>query len=144
MPYDPDAIGRELINQFNPLFEAYGEQPDLEVFCRAIGRMIQPIDDLAKDGGGRSADVINLITNPSVEIDTNGYSGLNATISRISYDTPYGDFAIRSTNTLGGVGGVGFTTANGTVNPCDRCQFSTIFFYIYPSKTVQVRISFLN
>lgn len=51
MPYFPDGIGDELFAQFAPLSEAYGPQPDLQVFVRALGRAIQPIDDLAKDGG---------------------------------------------------------------------------------------------
>jgi len=51
MPYDPDGIGDELFAQFAPLVEMHGAQPDMQVYMRAFGRAIQPIDDLAMDGG---------------------------------------------------------------------------------------------
>lgn len=54
MAWDPDAIGDELFAQFAPVEELHGPQPSLEVFMRALGRAVQPIDDLAKDGGNGS------------------------------------------------------------------------------------------
>ena len=48
--YDTDAIGNELFRNLAPIAEAYGDTGALIVFCRALGAMMQPVDDLVKDG----------------------------------------------------------------------------------------------
>lgn len=48
--FDPNAIGDELYEAFAPLRERYGENADLQLMCQALGAMMQPVDDLVKDG----------------------------------------------------------------------------------------------
>lgn len=50
MAFDPDAIGNELYASMGPLVEMWGDPgAHLQVYCRALGRMVQPVDDISKD-----------------------------------------------------------------------------------------------
>lgn len=49
--YEPDGIGYELYEMFGPLVERFGDpRSDLLNLCRGLGRMLQPLDDIVKDG----------------------------------------------------------------------------------------------
>lgn len=48
--YDPDAVGKELYQMFLPVVDAFGDNGDLLNMCRGFGKMLQPIDNVAKDG----------------------------------------------------------------------------------------------
>lgn len=51
--FDPDAIGDEIYAALGPIVEMWGDPGQhLKVYSRALGRMIQPVDDFAKDGDG--------------------------------------------------------------------------------------------
>lgn len=46
-----DAIGDEIYGDLAPLVDMYGDPSgQLQIFARAFGRMLQPVDDIAKDG----------------------------------------------------------------------------------------------
>jgi hypothetical protein len=57
MTWFPDEIGDEFYDEFAPLVTVYGEMPDLEAYMRALGRVMQPIFDISKDGGNGDDEI---------------------------------------------------------------------------------------
>lgn len=49
--YNPDQMGLDIFEDFLPLVEMFGDPGDaLQNYCKAIGRMLQPVYDISKDG----------------------------------------------------------------------------------------------
>jgi len=49
--YPDNPIGLELYSSLAPLVDTWGDpEEDLKLYCNAIAAMIQPVDDIAKDG----------------------------------------------------------------------------------------------
>lgn len=65
MTYDPNGIGDELYEMFAPVVGVFGDpNNNLRDYCRGLGGMLQPLDDIVKD-------------------DTNGEPGFSQTIDLV-------------------------------------------------------------